>query len=63
MQRFQNVQSEITVPYMDDTGRVTRQVGNFVFLNGRGRVWSEPTIRRVIKNIVETQNEEVQGIG
>lgn len=61
MQRFQNVQSEITVPYMDDTGRVTRQVGNFVFLNGRGRVWSEPTIRRVIKNIVDTQNEEVQG--
>lgn len=61
MQRFQNVQSEITVPYMDDTGRITRQVGNFVFQNGRGRVWSEPTIRRVIKNIVETQNEEVQG--
>ena len=60
-QKFQNVPSEVTVPYLDDTGRVTKQIGDFVFLNSNGNVWSEPTVREVIKRIVAAQNKEVQG--
>jgi len=60
-QRFLNVPSDIKVPYLDDTGRVIKQVEGFVFLNSYGNVWSEPTIRDVIRSIVAAQNKEVAG--
>lgn len=60
-QRFLNVPSDVEIPYLDDTGRVTRQVSNFVFFNSNGNVWCEPTIREVIRNIVTAQNKEVEG--
>jgi integrase len=60
-QRFQSISSDIMLPYLDASGRVTKQIQNFVFLNSKGNVWCEPTIREKIKAIVAAQNKDVQG--
>ena len=60
-QRFQNVASTVTIPYLDDTGRVRKQISGFVFLNTNGNVWNESTIREMIERIVAAQNADVLG--
>lgn len=58
--KMQNVTPAVSLPYVDDSGRIRGHISGFVFLNSVGNVWNEPNFRKLIKRIIEHQNREAE---
>ena len=53
----------MSIPFVDDSGNIRRQVSDIVFANSVGRVWNEPGFLNLINRIIESYNEEAEENG
>ena len=58
--KMKNGISNISLPLVDDSGRIKGKVEGFVFVNSYGNVWSEPCFRKMIRRIIEHQNKDAE---
>lgn len=45
-----------SIPYVNESGKITGQCSGFVFLNSQGRIYTEPLIRDTVQRIVDKYN-------
>ena len=58
--KMKNGISNISLPLVDDSGRIRGEVKGFVFVNSYGSVWNEPCFRKMISRIIEHQNRDAE---
>ena len=62
-EKMRNAGPTMSIPFVDDSGNIRRQVSDIVFANSVGRVWNEPGFLNLINRIIESYNEEAEENG
>lgn len=58
--KMKNGTNRVSLPLVDDSGRIKGEMEGFIFLNSSGSVWNEPCFRRMISRIIEHQNKDAE---